>query len=106
MPKITYIEVDGREHVVEGELGASIMETAKKNGVPGIDADCGGNCSCGTCHVYIEPDWAARVGPRTPLEEATLEFATDVQANSRLSCQIKLSEHLDGLVLRMPATQR
>ena len=105
MAKITYIEFNGREHVVEAPTGWSVMEGAKKNGIPGIDADCGGGCSCGTCHVYVDPAWLDRVGPRTPIEEATIEFAEGVEPNSRLSCQIPVSEELDGLVVRMPESQ-
>jgi 2Fe-2S ferredoxin len=104
--KITYIEFNGREHVVDVPTGMSVMEGAKKNGVPGIDADCGGGCSCGTCHVFVDPAWLAQVGGRTAIEEATIEFAEGVEPNSRLSCQIRVSETLDGLVVRMPESQR
>jgi 2Fe-2S ferredoxin len=106
MAKITYIEFNGVEHVVDVPLGWSVMEGARKNGVPGIDADCGGGCSCATCHVFVEPDWQARVGGRNPIEDATIEFADNVVENSRLSCQIKVTEELDGLVVRMPKSQR
>ena len=106
MVKITYVEFSGQAHVVDVKPGLSVMEGAKKNDVPGIDADCGGGCSCGTCHVYVDPAWQAQVGGRTPIEEATIEFADNVEANSRLSCQIKVSEALDGLVVRMPESQR
>lgn len=105
MPKITYIEFNGREHVVDVKSGMSVMEGAKKNDVPGIDADCGGGCSCGTCHVYVDPAWQARVGGRHPIEDATIEFADKVEPNSRLSCQIKVTDDLDGLVVRMPQSQ-
>jgi 2Fe-2S ferredoxin len=104
--KITYIEFNGREHVVDAAPGVSLMELAKKNNVPGIDADCGGACSCGTCHVYIDPAWQARVGGRNALEDATIEFASDVAPNSRLSCQMRITVNLDGLVVRLPASQR
>jgi len=106
MARITYIEASGARHVVEVPLSLSVMEGAKKNNIPGIDADCGGGCSCGTCHVYVDPAWQARAGARTPIEEATLEFAEDVRPNSRLSCQIKVTDALDGLVVRMPQSQR
>ena len=106
MAKITYIEFNGREHVVEVPAGFSVMEGAKRNNVPGIDADCGGGCSCGTCHVYIDPAWQARVGGRSALEDATIEFSDNVMPNSRLSCQIRVTDALDGLVLRMPESQR
>jgi 2Fe-2S ferredoxin len=106
MPKITYIEFNGTEHVVEVPSGRSVMEGAKKNNVPGIDADCGGGCSCATCHVFVDPAWQERVGAQNPIEEATLEFAENVEPNSRLACQIKVAEELDGLVVRMPESQR
>lgn len=106
MAKITYIEFNGREHVVDVESGLSVMEGAKKHEIPGIDADCGGGCSCGTCHVYVDPLWQTRVGGRNPLEDATIEFASSVEANSRLSCQIRVTDDLDGLIVRMPESQR
>jgi 2Fe-2S ferredoxin len=106
MAKITYVTFDGARHEVEVEAGLSVMLGARRNGVPGIDADCGGSCSCATCHVYVDPAWQAAVGGRHDLEEATLEFADAVEANSRLSCQIKVTPALDGLVVRMPQSQR
>lgn len=105
MAKITYIEFDGTAHVVDVAPGISVMEGARKNKIRGIDADCGGGCSCGTCHVYIDPAWRAQVGGRNPLEDATIEFASNVMENSRLSCQIKVTDELDGLVVRMPESQ-
>jgi len=105
MAKITYIEFNGTAHVVDVPSGISVMEGARKNKIPGIDADCGGGCSCGTCHVYVDPAWQARVGGRNPLEDATIEFANNVMENSRLSCQIKVTDDLDGLVVRMPESQ-
>jgi 2Fe-2S ferredoxin len=106
MARITYIEFNGQEHVVHAPSGSSVMEGAKNNGISGIDADCGGACSCGTCHVYVDPAWLSRVGGRTPLEEATIDFASNVEPNSRLSCQIKVTSDLDGLVVRLPESQR
>ncbi len=107
MPKVTYIEFNGTPHAVDVPVGNSVMEGAKHNGVPGIDADCGGNCSCGTCHVYIEPEWRERVGPRTEFEELTIQFSSDVdEESSRLGCQIRVTDALDGLVVRMPPTQK
>jgi 2Fe-2S ferredoxin len=106
MPKITYVAFDGASHVIEVPIGLSVMAGAKRNSVAGIDADCGGGCSCATCHVYVDPAWLAQVGGRSPIEEATLEFADKVEANSRLSCQIKVTDALDGLVVRMPESQR
>src|SRR5579875_276106 len=105
MPKITYIEFDGTEHVVEAKAGQTVMEGAVKNNVPGIDADCGGACACATCHVYVDPAWTDRTGKPSAMEESMLDFAENVEPNSRLSCQVKVTEALDGLVVRMPETQ-
>lgn len=106
MPRITFIENDGREHEIEAQTGASVMEMARAHNVPGLDADCGGGCSCGTCHVYVSPEWRTHIGEPNEFEVATLEFAVDVEANSRLSCQIKMTDELDGLVVTLPASQR
>ncbi|MGF7162696.1 2Fe-2S ferredoxin [Rhodoligotrophos appendicifer] len=105
MPKITFIEHSGAEHVVEAEAGMTLMETAVRNMVPGIDADCGGACACATCHVYVEPGWWETVGNRNEMEEDMLDFAFDVRENSRLSCQVKITDRLDGLVVRVPEKQ-
>jgi 2Fe-2S ferredoxin len=105
MAKIKYIEFDGREHEVEVKAGLSVMEGAVKNNVPGIDADCGGACACATCHVYVDEAWADKTGSASAMEESMLDFADDVQPNSRLSCQIRVSDALDGLVVRMPQSQ-
>ena len=105
MAKITYIEHDGTEHVVEAENGLTVMEAAIRNMVPGIDADCGGACACATCHVYVDKAWAEKTGERSSMEESMLDFASEVQDNSRLSCQIKISDELDGLVVRLPEEQ-
>ena len=105
MAKITYIEHDGTEHTVEVRNGLSVMEGAVKNNVPGIDADCGGACACATCHVHIDEAWRARVGGPSAMEESMLDFAEDVEENSRLSCQIKVKPELDGLIVRMPESQ-
>lgn len=106
MAKITYIAFDGEARTVDVPVGSSVMEGARTNKVPGIDADCGGGCSCATCHVYVDPAWGAQVGGRNPIEDATIEFANDVAANSRLACQIKVTEQLDGLIVRTPESQR
>jgi 2Fe-2S ferredoxin len=106
MAKITYIEFNGHEHVIDVQAGLTVMEGARREGIPGIDADCGGGCSCATCHVYVSPDWQVRVGERTPLEEATIEFVDNVKPNSRLSCQIHVTEDLNGLIVQMPESQR
>jgi ferredoxin, 2Fe-2S len=105
MIKITFIQHDGSETTVSGVPGMTVMETAVKNSIPGIDADCGGACACATCHIYIEPDWHSKAGSRNPMEEDMLDFAFDVRDNSRLSCQIKVTEQLDGLRLRVPEKQ-
>jgi len=105
MPKITYIENNGTEHVVEAENGVSVMEAAVKNMVPGIDADCGGACACATCHVYVDPAWSGKVGKPEPMEESMLDFAYEPKENSRLSCQISVRDELDGLVVRLPEFQ-
>ncbi len=105
MPKITYIEHNGTEHVIEADNGVSVMETAVKNMVPGIDADCGGACACATCHVYVDPAWVEKTGRPEPMEESMLDFAANPKDNSRLSCQITISDALDGLVVRLPEFQ-
>ena len=105
MPKITYIEHNGTEHVLEVKSGLSVMEGAVKNNVPGIDADCGGACACATCHVYVDAAWIDKVGSTSAMEESMLDFAENVESNSRLSCQIKVADPLDGLVVRMPESQ-
>jgi 2Fe-2S ferredoxin len=105
MAKITYVEFNGTKHLVEVGPGMSVMEGAVKNGVPGIDAECGGACACATCHVYVDPTWRAKTGERGDLESSMLDIACNVQPNSRLSCQIRVTEDLDGLVVRMPEGQ-
>ena len=107
MPKITYIEHDGTEHPVEVPVGRSVMQGAVDNNVPGIDADCGGECACATCHVYIDAAWLDRVGlpPAASQEASMLSFAAVTQPDSRLSCQISVVPELDGLIVRMPEGQ-
>ncbi len=105
MAKITFIEHNGTKHTVDAQNDMTLMEAAVKNMVPGIDADCGGACACATCHVYVEPDWIEKTGDREETEEDMLDFAFDVQENSRLSCQIKISDELDGLVVKLPEKQ-
>ena len=105
MAKITYIENDGAEHTVDVKTGLSVMEGAIKNNIPGIDADCGGACACATCHVYVDAAWAGKTGEKSAMEESMLDFAEGVQDNSRLSCQIKVSDELDGLIVTMPESQ-
>lgn len=105
MVNILFIEHDGTEHPVAVEPGGSVMLAAVTSGVPGIDADCGGACSCATCHVYVNEEWLDKVGAINPMEEAMLSLSSDRHANSRLSCQITTTEELDGLVVRTPEFQ-
>lgn len=105
MAKITYIEHNGNEHTLDVDNGLTVMEGAVRNMVPGIDADCGGACACATCHVYVDANWTEKTGAREAMEESMLDFAEGVQDNSRLSCQIKVSEALDGLIVRIPEHQ-
>jgi 2Fe-2S ferredoxin len=105
MAKITYIDAAGVARTVDGEIGSTVMETAIKNGVPGIEAECGGACACSTCHVYVDEGWREKTGEPSPMEEDMLDFAFDVKPNSRLSCQIKVTEALDGLVVTTPERQ-
>lgn len=105
MASITYIEVDGTEHRIEVKPGQTVMEGAVNNNVPGIDAECGGACSCATCHCYIDAAWIDTVGRASGMEESMLEFAEHVEPNSRLSCQITVSDALDGLIVRLLESQ-
>jgi len=105
MPKITYIDAGGTARTVEAEVGSTVMENAIKNDIPGIEAECGGACACATCHVYVDEAWRAKTGEPSPMEEDMLDFGFEVRENSRLSCQIKVTEDLDGLVVRTPERQ-
>jgi len=105
MPRITYVEANGTEHVVDVPAGTSVMQGAVNNLVPGIEGDCGGLCACATCHIYVPAEWAARCGTPDELETNILDFAFDVRPESRLACQIEVSDALDGLVVNMPARQ-
>ena len=105
MAKITYIEHDGTEHTVDVKTGLSVMEGAIKNNIPGIDADCGGACACATCHVYVDEAFASKTGEKSAMEESMLDFAENVEPSSRLSCQIKVTDDLEGLTVRMPESQ-
>lgn len=106
MAKITYVEHNGTEHVVEVATGLTVMEGARDNNIPGIEADCGGACACSTCHVYIDSAWLDRVPPKDDMEEDMLDFAYDPDpATSRLTCQITVNDQLDGLVVKMPEKQ-
>ena len=105
MAKITYIDSTGTARTIDAEVGATVMETAIKNDVPGIEAECGGACACATCHVYVDAAWRAKAGKPENMEEDMLDFAFDVREESRLTCQIKVTDALDGLILRIPAKQ-
>ena len=105
MAKITYIDHDGNSRSVDAENGSTVMENAIKNGIPGIEAECGGACACATCHVYVDEAWTERVGAPSPMEEDMLDFGFEVKPNSRLSCQIKVAAEFDGLVVRTPERQ-
>ena len=105
MPKITFIEHDGAVHTVDAELDHSVMETALRNGISSIVAECGGGCTCATCHVYVDEAWLDKVGPPNASEEEELDAAFEVKPNSRLSCQIKVTAELDGLIVRTPSYQ-
>lgn len=106
MVKITFVEFDKTEHLVEAEEGQTIMEAAVAAGVPGIDADCGGACACATCHVYIEPGHDDKLGEPESVEIDMLEFAVNPDSCSRLSCQLVITSEFDGLVIRLPESQR
>jgi 2Fe-2S ferredoxin len=105
MLKVTFINFAGAARAVEVPVGTTLMRAATDNRVSGIDGDCGGNCACATCHVYIDPAWADRVGPRNASEEDMLNLAAELRGNSRLACQITLSEDLNGLVVNLPEAQ-
>ena len=105
MPKIIYVEVNGTEHEVEVPIGSNIMQGAVNHLVPGIEGDCGGLCACGTCHVYVPEQWQPLCGEADELEQGMLEFAFDVEASSRLSCQIDVTEEMDGMRVQMPSRQ-
>jgi 2Fe-2S ferredoxin len=105
MPKITFIDSNGNAKTIEAEVGTTVMEAAIHNGVGGIEAECGGACACATCHVYIDEAWRAKTGEPSPMEEDMLDFGYDVRENSRLSCQIKVTDDLDGLVVHTPVRQ-
>ena len=106
MPRITYVEHDGTERSVEVACGLSVMEGAVDNNIPGIEADCGGACACSTCHVYVHPDWVEKLPAKEAMEEDMLDFAYEPDTvRSRLTCQLKVTDALDGLVVQMPEKQ-
>lgn len=105
MTKLTIVTFDGTPHHLDVAAGSTVMENAVRNSIPGIDAECGGACACATCHVYVDDAWSERVGPPEPMEEDMLDFAADVRPTSRLSCQIKMTDAFDGLVVHVPERQ-
>ncbi len=105
MPLIKFIDHDGTESEVHVAPGTSVMHAAVDNGISGILADCGGACSCATCHCYVDEAWQSKTGEATDVEEQMLDFVMDRQPNSRLGCQITVAEDMDGLVIRLPASQ-
>lgn len=105
MTQVTFIAFDGTRHTVDAAPGLSLMRAAIDHGVPGIDGDCGGQCACATCHVFVEAPWAALAGPRTAREDDMLNFAAELRDSSRLACQIPVTEALAGLVVSLPEGQ-
>ena len=105
MPKITYIEHDGKPHTIEVASGLSVMEGAVQNNIPGIDADCGGSMACATCHVYVKEEWFNKLPKKEDGEEDMLDMAFEPKKNSRLSCQLMVSDQIDGLVVNLPEKQ-
>jgi len=106
MAKITYIEHNGTEHVIEVANGLTVMEGARDNNVPGIEADCGGACACSTCHVYVDAAWADKIPAKDDMEADMLDFAWEPDAaRSRLTCQVKVTDALDGMIVNLPEKQ-
>tara|TARA_Y100000748_G_scaffold83577_1_gene69073 strand:+ start:2505 stop:2825 length:321 start_codon:yes stop_codon:yes gene_type:complete len=105
MAKIKYIQFNGEEHEVDVQNGLTVMEGAIKNKIPGIDADCGGACACATCHVYVQKEWLSKLPSKEDTEEDMLDFAFEVKENSRLSCQLTVTDELDGLIVDLPEKQ-
>lgn len=105
MTKVTFIEHNGSTHEVVATAGQNLMQAALENGIPGIDADCGGSCACGTCHVIIASEWAEKITAANDTETSMIEMTPDNQVHSRLACQVELSEALDGLVVTLPEFQ-
>ena len=105
MPKVTFVQPDGSQKTVDVESGVTVMEAAKLNLIAGVEAECGGACACATCHVYVDDTWKEKTGKPAEMEEDMLDFAFDVRDSSRLSCQIKITDELDGLVVKVPDKQ-
>jgi 2Fe-2S ferredoxin len=105
MPKIIYIDALGVERNVDALIGYTVMENAVRNDIPGIEGECGGACACATCHVYVDSEWQSKIPKIERMEEDMLDFAFDIRPNSRLSCQIRFTEELDGLTVSTPTRQ-
>lgn len=105
MPAITVIEFNGTQHTIEADAGRTLMENVMDNGIPGIDADCGGACACGTCHCFLADDWRGLAGAPEALEESMLSMRPDREEASRLSCQIRVTDAMDGMAIRLPEYQ-
>ena len=105
MPKITYVEFEGKSHTVEVPSGFTVMEGAVQNNIPGIDADCGGGMACATCHVYVKEDWFNKINKKSDGEDDMIDQAHEPNKYSRLSCQISVSDEIDGLVVNLPEKQ-
>jgi ferredoxin, 2Fe-2S len=105
MVKINFVDHTGKTRTVDTDEGSTVMEAAIRNAIPGIEAECGGACACATCHVYVDEAWQEKTGAPTPMEEDMLDFGYDVRPNSRLSCQIKVTPELEGLVVSTPERQ-
>ena len=105
MARVTYIEHTGQSHTIEVENGLTVMEGAVQNDVPGIDGDCGGGMACATCHVYVKDEWFDKINKKNEGEEDMLDQAFEPKKNSRLSCQITVSDEIDGLVVNLPSKQ-
>jgi 2Fe-2S ferredoxin len=105
MPRVTFITFSGDNHTLDVPAGTTLMRAATDHGVPGIDGDCGGQCACATCHLFVEPQWLALLPPRSAREDDMLDFTSDPRPNSRLGCQIPLTDALDGIVVRLPQGQ-
>ena len=105
MPQITFVTSTGEEFQVDAATGSTVMESATRNSIPGIEAECGGACACATCHVYVDAAWAEKVGSADAMEEDMLDFAFEVKPESRLSCQVKITDEMDGLKVHIPSQQ-
>jgi ferredoxin, 2Fe-2S len=105
MPAVNFIAADGTTQQVQVSSGTNVMQAARDNDVPGIEGECGGACACATCHCYVDPAWLDKVEPASAVEKGMLDCVIDPEANSRLGCQIQITDQLDGIVIRLPKSQ-